>query len=108
MTAAAASVPAVKTDTRRLAAGFGWAAVTVTIFAGWFVVTRFGVPHPTLRVWAVLALRFGGGAVLLLHALLMPGRRLPSRLCLEGLVYALLWGAPFVRFFPAAPAMPPA
>lgn len=88
----------MKADSRRLAAGFGWAAVTVTIFAGWFVVTRFGVTHHTLRVWDVIALRFGGGAILLLPALLRPGRRLPPRLWLEGLLYAILWGAPFVLF----------
>lgn len=98
MTAATAAASAMKADSRRLAAGFGWAAVTVTIFAGWFVVTRFGVTHHTLRVWDVIALRFGGGAILLLPALLRPGRRLPPRLWLEGLLYAILWGAPFVLF----------
>jgi hypothetical protein len=36
-----------------------------TIFAGWFVVTRFSVTHE-LRIWDIMALRFGCGAVLLL------------------------------------------
>jgi drug/metabolite transporter (DMT)-like permease len=79
-------------------AGFIWAAVTVTIFAGWFVVTRFGVTHQALRVWDIIALRFGGGAILLSPALLGRRRRLPARLWLEGLLYAILWGAPFVLF----------
>jgi drug/metabolite transporter (DMT)-like permease len=91
-------LPATTARSRRLTAGFAWAAITVTIFAGWFVVTRFGVSHHTLRVWDVIALRFGGGAVLLLPALLRPGHRLLPRLWLEGLLYAILWGAPFVLF----------
>ena len=88
----------INARTRRLVEGFSWAAITVTIFAGWFVVTRFGVTHHTLRVWDIIALRFGGGAILLSPALLMPGRRVPPRLWLEGLFYAVLWGAPFVLF----------
>jgi drug/metabolite transporter (DMT)-like permease len=76
-------------------AGLLWAAVSVVIFAGWFVVTRFSVTHE-LRIWDILALRFGVGALLLLPVLLAPGRRLRPRAWLHGLLLALLWGAPFV------------
>lgn len=98
MTTTDASAGIATPPVRRLAVGFAWAAITVAIFAGWFVVTRFGVTHHTLRVWDVIALRFGGGAILLLPALLVPGRRLPPHLWLEGLFYGILWGAPFVLF----------
>ncbi|TDY27082.1 hypothetical protein B0G81_7623 [Paraburkholderia sp. BL6665CI2N2] len=35
-------------------AGFAWAALTVMIFSGWFVVTRFGVTRE-LRIWDIAA-----------------------------------------------------
>lgn len=75
--------------------GFLWAAISLVIFAGWFVVTRLTVTHE-LRIWDVVALRFGVGALLLLPVLLAPGRRLPRGAWLPGLLSALLWGAPFV------------
>jgi drug/metabolite transporter (DMT)-like permease len=77
--------------------GFGWAALSVTVFSGWFVVTRFSVTHE-LRVWDVMALRFGGGALVLLPVLFRRAPRLPGRAWLEGLLFAALWGAPFVFF----------
>lgn len=77
----------------RWARGLAFAALSVLIFSGWFVVTRFTVTHQ-LRVWDVTALRFGAGAVLLAPILLR--QKLPARAWLEGLFYALLWGAPFV------------
>lgn len=77
---------------RRLA-GFGYAALAIAIFAGWFVVTRFTVTHQ-LRAWDVTALRFGGGAILLLPVLAR--QRLSAGAWAEGLLYAVLWGAPFV------------
>ena len=54
--------------------GFAWAAVTLLIFAGWFVVTRFSVTH-NLRIWDVTAMRFGVGILVLCPALrgLPPG-----------------------------------
>lgn len=73
--------------------GLIFASVSVLIFSGWFVVTRYTVTHQ-LRVWDVAALRFGAGAVLLAPILLR--QRLPARAWLEGLLYAVLWGAPFV------------
>lgn len=80
---------------RNFLSGFAWAAVTVTIFAGWFVVTRFGVTRE-LRVWDITALRFGCGALILLPVLLGRAGRLPKGAWIEGLVFSALWGAPFV------------
>ncbi len=62
---------------------------------GWFVVTRFSVTRE-LRLWDVTALRFGIGAVILLPVLLRGKRRLSAKEWREGLVYACLWGLPFV------------
>jgi drug/metabolite transporter (DMT)-like permease len=74
--------------------GIGWSMVSVGIFAGWFVTTRFSVTHE-LRFWDVIALRFGIGALLLLPVLVLRWQRLKARAG-EGLLYAILWGAPFV------------
>ena len=76
------------------AEGYLWAALTVSIFAGWFVVTRFAVTH-TLRAWDVAALRFGVGLVCLAPALIR-GPRLPQRAFRNAALFAALWGAPFV------------
>src|SRR5271170_4082774 len=67
--------------------GSGWAALSVTVFSGWFVVTRFSVAHE-LRVWDVMALRFGGGTLVPFPALFgrVPG--LPRGGWLEGLLFA--------------------
>lgn len=75
--------------------GLLWAGITVAIFSGWFVVTRHGMARH-MHLWDVMALRFGGGALLLLPALLLPGRQLPAKAWAEGLLLAALWGAPFV------------
>lgn len=75
--------------------GLLWAALSVAIFSGWFVVTRFSVTRE-LQVWDVTAIRFGVGAVLLAPAVLRRGSRLPMSAWGEGLLFALLWGAPFV------------
>ncbi|UEM01792.1 DMT family transporter [Skermanella rosea] len=80
---------------RTVLSGFAWAAVTVTIFAGWFVVTRFGVTRE-LRVWDITALRFGFGTLILLPVLLGRAGRMPKGAWTEGLLFAALWGAPFV------------
>jgi drug/metabolite transporter (DMT)-like permease len=76
---------------RDILSGFAWAAVTVTIFAGWFVVTRFGVTHD-LRVWDITALRFGVGALILLPVLFGRIGRLPTGAWIEGLLFSALWG----------------
>lgn len=75
--------------------GFAWAALTVMIFSGWFVVTRFGVTRE-LRIWDIAVLRFAIGAVLLAPAVVRRGSRLPVAAWGEGLIFAVLWGAPFV------------
>jgi drug/metabolite transporter (DMT)-like permease len=80
---------------RGILAGFAWAILAVTIFSGWFVVTRFSVTRE-LRIWDITALRFGIGAVLLAPAVLRRGSRLPIAAWREGLLFAFLWGAPFV------------
>jgi len=76
-------------------AGLGWAGLSVLIFSGWFVVTRFSVTRQ-LTVWDVTVLRFGIGAVLLAPVLLRGRTRLPAAAWREGLLFMLLWGAPFV------------
>ena len=75
--------------------GFCWAGLSVLIFAGWFVVTRFSVTRE-LRMWDVAALRFGIGALLLLPVLLCSAKPLSAKQWLEGLMYSCLWGVPFV------------
>jgi drug/metabolite transporter (DMT)-like permease len=75
--------------------GFFWAALSVTIFSGWFLVTRFCVTRE-LRIWDITALRFGIGALLLAPAVLRRGSRLPIAAWRDGVVFVLLWGAPFV------------
>lgn len=75
--------------------GLAFAGLTVAIFSGWFVVTRFAVTRE-LAIWDVTALRFGIGAVLLSPAVLRRGSRLPAAAWAEGLGFAVLWGVPFV------------
>ncbi|WP_051511648.1 DMT family transporter [Skermanella stibiiresistens] len=87
-------------DGRRLASrtrliGYCWAALTVSIFAGWFVVTRFSVTRE-LTIWDITALRFGIGAVLLAPTVLRRGQRLPPAAWRDGFLFMLLWGVPFV------------
>jgi drug/metabolite transporter (DMT)-like permease len=76
---------------RKLLGGFLWATLTVSVFAGWFVVTRFSVTR-ILNVWDLTALRYGIGAILLAPVLL---RDLPPRAWRNGFIFAALWGAPF-------------
>ncbi|MGV2863409.1 DMT family transporter [Achromobacter sp. AGC39] len=80
---------------RKALQGLCWAALSVLIFAGWFVVTRFSVTRE-LRLWDVTALRFGIGALILFPVLLRGARRMSAKQWSEGLLYACLWGMPFV------------
>ena len=75
--------------------GFLWAGLSVLIFSGWFVVTRLSVTRE-LRLWDVTALRFGIGALVLSPVLLKDRKKIPAKAWIEGLVYACLWGLPFV------------
>lgn len=84
--------PAARGQGTRLA-GYLWAALTVAILGGWFVVTRLGMTRE-LRLWDLLALRFGVGTLLFVPVLLRA--RFPAAIWREGLLYALLWGVPFV------------
>ncbi|MFX8848600.1 EamA/RhaT family transporter, partial [Acinetobacter baumannii] len=68
---------------------------SVAILSGWFVVTRLGLRHE-LRIWDVIALRFGKGALFLTPFLLKGPSHLPLRDWAQGLVLAFLWGAPFI------------
>ncbi|WP_426440457.1 DMT family transporter [Bradyrhizobium genosp. P] len=79
------------------AKGFAWSFLSVAILSGWFVVTRLGFRHD-LRVWDIIALRFGEGALLLAPTLLFGRSRLPLRAWLPGILPAILWGAPFIVF----------
>jgi len=80
---------------RGRAAGIAWAALTVSIFSGWFVITRFSVTRE-LRIWDITALRFGIGALLLAPVLIRNRARLPRAAWRMGFVFAVLWGVPFV------------
>lgn len=80
---------------RRHIEGLAWAGLTVAIFSGWFVVTRFSVTRD-LRIWDITALRFGVGAALLAPAVLRHASRIAPAAWRDGLVFSLLWGVPFV------------
>lgn len=80
---------------RRIAQGVVWGALSVVVLSGWFVVTRAGLRHD-LRVWDVIALRFGEGALLLTPVLLVGPLRLRIQAWSHGIILALLWGAPFI------------
>jgi drug/metabolite transporter (DMT)-like permease len=75
--------------------GSGWAALSLAILSGWFVVTRLGFRHE-LGVWDIIALRFGEGAILLTPSLVGGKFRLPLRSWIRGIPLAILWGAPFI------------
>ena len=76
-------------------AGLFWTSLTVAIFAGWFVVTRFSVTRQ-LTIWDLTVLRFGIGAVLLSPAVLRRGTRPSLATWRKGLLFMALWGVPFV------------
>src|SRR5580698_5838987 len=75
--------------------GFLWATLSLMIFSGWFVITRFSVTRE-LQIWDIMALRFGVGALVLAPIILRPGARLAAAAWREGLLLCLLWGVPFV------------
>ena len=75
--------------------GVVWGGLSVAILSGWFVVTRLGLRHD-LRVWDVIVLRFGEGAVLLTPVLLVGPLRLRFQARSQGISLAVLWGAPFI------------
>ena len=80
---------------RKRFTGLLWAVLTVSIFAGWFVITRFSVTRE-LGIWDIAALRFGIGTVLLAPVLIRRRTTLSRAAWGEGATFAMLWGAPFV------------
>lgn len=82
-------------NSRSRLAGMLWAALAVSIFSGWFVITRFSVTRE-LRIWDITALRFGIGALILAPVLIRRRTALSARAWREGLVFSILWGMPFV------------
>src|SRR5260370_9017954 len=79
----------------RIARGVIWGSLAVVVLSGWFVVTRVGL-RQDLRVWDVMALRFGEGALFLTPVLLVGPLRLRVQAWPSGIILALLWGAPFI------------
>ena len=71
-----ADLASISSDSWGMARGIAWGGMSVAVLSGWFVVTRLGLRHD-LRVWDVIALRFGDGALLLTPALLVGPIRLP-------------------------------
>jgi len=67
----------------------------VAILSGWFVVTQLGFEHE-LRIWDVVSMRFGEGAVFLTPFLLIGRSKLPLRRWTEGPPLAVLWRVPFI------------
>src|ERR1700758_5081868 len=72
-----------------------WGGLAVVVLSGWFVVTRVGL-RQDLRVWDVMALRFGEGALFLTPVLIIGPLRMRARAWPSGIILALLWGAPFI------------
>src|SRR5258708_28114691 len=79
----------------RMTQGVMWGGLAVVVLSGWFVVTRVGL-RQDLRVWDVMALRFGEGALFLTPVLLVGPLRLRVQAWPGGIILALLWGAPFI------------
>ena len=83
------------TNPWRMTQGVMWGIVAVVVLSGWFVVTRVGL-RQDLRVWDVMALRLGEGALFLTPVLLVGPLRLRVQAWPGGIILALLWGAPFI------------
>jgi drug/metabolite transporter (DMT)-like permease len=82
-------------DPSRIVQGLFWGSLSVVVLSGWFVVTRLG-SRQDLRVWDGIALRFGEGTIFLTPALLIGPLRLRLQAWPDGILLALLWGAPFI------------
>lgn len=75
--------------------GFALAFAAMTIWAGWFAVTRLSLTR-ALGAYDITALRLGVGALVLLPAFLRGARGIPRAAWREGVVLSACWGAPFV------------
>ena len=93
MSALAEVAPARAAGRRWL--GFVLAFAALTIWAGWFAVTRLSLTRE-LGAYDIAALRLGVGALVLLPAFLRSARGLPRAAWREGAILSACWGAPFV------------
>ena len=75
--------------------GFALAFAALTIWSGWFAVTRLSLTRE-LGAYDIAALRLGVGALVLLPAFLRSARGIPRAAWREGVVLSACWGAPFV------------
>ena len=75
--------------------GFALAFAALTIWSGWFAVTRFSLTRE-LGAYDIAALRLGVGALVLLPPFLRSARGIPRAAWREGAILSACWGAPFV------------
>src|SRR5271167_1612678 len=69
----------------RIRQGAIWGGLAVVVVSGWFVVARLGL-RQDLRVWDVMALRFGEGALFLTPVLLVGPLRLRVQAWPSGII----------------------
>lgn len=94
---------------RRLAEGIGFALIAVSLWGGWFVVTRRTVgAGGTLGPADLVALRFGIGGLLLLPVLALRLRGLGRAALVDGAVLFFAQGAPFALLISVALRYAPA
>lgn len=94
---------------RRLAAGVGFALLAITLWGGWFVVTRLTVgAGGVLGPADLVALRFGIGGLLLLPVLALRLRGLGRTALVDGLFLYVSQGAPFALLISIALRYAPA
>ncbi|MCF4125678.1 DMT family transporter [Methylobacterium sp. SyP6R] len=94
---------------RRLAAGVGFALLAISLWGGWFVVTRRTVgAGGVLGPADLVALRFGIGGLLLLPVLLLRLRGLDRRAFIDGAILYVAQGAPFALLISVALRYAPA
>ncbi len=84
-----------KAARRRHWLGLALALAALTIWSGWFAVTRLSLTRE-LGVYDIAALRLGVGTLVLLPAFLRSARGIPRSAWLEGAILSACWGAPFV------------
>jgi drug/metabolite transporter (DMT)-like permease len=88
---------------RRLAAGIAFALLAVTLWGGWFVITRRTVgAGGVLGPADLVALRFGLGGLLLLPVVVLRLRGLDRKAVVDGLFLYAAQGAPFALLISVA------
>lgn len=94
---------------RRLAEGVAFALLAVSLWGGWFVITRRAVgAGGVLGPADLVALRFGIGGLVLLPVLALRLRGLDRRAYLDGAVLYVAQGAPFALLISIALRYAPA